>query len=73
MNCLITSTAGDTGKLLERLGYLAVPTDVDNVFDFVVESAEDLFHLMDIIGFPLFISGGLESPLITIHDDLIGA
>lgn len=66
MECLITSEVGDAYQVLEKTGFLAEPTDQDNVFSFVVESIEELFHLADIIGYNIIVTGGLNNPVLTI-------
>jgi hypothetical protein len=66
MECLITSEVGDAMQVLEKTGYLAEPTDQDNIFSFVVESVEELFHLADIIGYNVIVTGGLNNPMLII-------
>lgn len=65
---LITSTSGDARQLLEKCGYLADPTDQDNVYQFIVESVEELFHLVEILGHEIIISGTLDKPILEIYN-----
>jgi len=66
MDCLITSEVGDVCQILEPVGYLAEPTEQDNVFYFVVENVEELFHLVDIIGYNIMVTGSLNNPVLKI-------
>jgi len=55
MNCLITSSLGNTQQILEKVGYFVMPTDKDEVFEMIFESVDELFHLADIIDYDLLI------------------
>ena len=69
MEMLITSTSGDAIQLLEKCGYLAQPTDQDNMYKFAVESVEELFHLVEILGHELIITGTVDKPVLEIYND----
>lgn len=69
MKMLITSTSEDAAQLLEKCGYLAQPTDEENVYHFLVESVEELFHLVEILGFEIIVKGTLDKPMLEIYND----
>ncbi len=69
MKMLITSTSGDASQLLEKCGYLANPTNENNIYEFVAENVEELFHLVEILGEEIIIRGTLDKPLLEIYND----
>lgn len=66
---LITSTSGDASQLLEKCGYLAQPTNQDNMYEFVVEDVEELFHLVEILEYEIIVKGTLDKPILEIYND----
>lgn len=68
MECLITSNVGNASKLLAAIGYSTDPTKDPNIFHFLIESIEELVHLVSKLGINMIVSNYGGVPIFIINN-----
>jgi hypothetical protein len=74
MKILVSSTSGDAKEILEKLGILAVPSEMEYdgnepkppIYELEIDSLEDLFHMPEILGHDLIIN---QLGILEIYND----
>lgn len=74
MKILVSSTSGDAKEILEKLGLLAKPSEMEYdsndpkppIYELEIETLEELFHMPEILGHDLIIT---QLGVLEIYND----